>query len=112
MTARTDSPKEADVEQVFSAVEFVARPFDFSSDDLVIISSVSRELGDDAPKVNWQRISQENETHYSRIGSPNEEPSLPDGLELREGQAVIVGEVFFTYEPIFFSGFFRTPNLL
>ena len=36
---------------------------------------------------------------------PGEAANLPAGFSLREGQAVIVGEAYFEYEPFFFNGF-------
>ena len=41
----------------------------------------------------------------SRIGSPNGPATMPDNFDVRDGENLIAAEIFFDYEPLFFSGF-------
>jgi len=105
LTARSEEPTVADVAQVFEAVEYIAEPFALGSDGTVIISSLSRAVGSEDILVNWQETGGGTGSAVSQIGSAGEVANLPSGFALREGQAVIVGETFYDYEPFFFSGF-------
>ncbi len=55
--------------------------------------------------VNWQETGGGGGSDESRIGAPGETAALPAVVNLREGQALIVGEIFYEYEPFFFEGF-------
>ncbi len=105
LTARTVDPTVADIQQVFSAVEYIAKPFELDDDDIVIISSVSRPVGATSTQVDWQETGGGGGSEESRIGATGETADLPAVLNLREGQALIVGEAFYEYEPFFFEGF-------
>jgi hypothetical protein len=66
----------------------------------VIISSVTRPTTS-AATVAWQRISSGTLSVTSAIGSPGQTATLPQGLILRQGENVIVAEVFYNYSPVF-----------
>ncbi len=111
LTARTVDPTVADIQQVFSAVEYIAEPFELDDDDIVIISSVSRPVGTTSTQVDWQETGGGGGSEESRIGATGETADLPAVLNLREGQALIVGEAFYEYEPFFFRGFIEPKTV-
>ena len=111
LTARTESPTAADIDQVFSAIEYIASPFELGDHAVVLISSVSRAEGSETTRVNWQESGGDGTPRGSHIGAPGEVASLPASLNLREGQALIVSEAFYDYEPFFFEGFIPSKTI-
>lgn len=111
LTSRTVDPSTADINQVFSAVEYIAEPFELGDEDLVIISSVSRPVGADSNQMDWQLTGGGGGSKPSRVGVVGGDPNLPDVVVLREGQGIIVGEAFYTYEPFFFDGFIDSKTV-
>lgn len=111
LTARTEEPTAADVDQVFSAIEYIASPFELGDNAVVIISSVSRATGSSSTRVNWQQTSGGDVSKTSKIGAPGEVASLPAVVQLREGQALIVGEAYYEYQPFFFEGFIAPKTI-
>jgi TadE-like protein len=111
LTARTESPTSADIDQVFSAIEYIASPFELGDNAVVIISSVSRATGSTSTRVDWQETSGGDGSKTSKIGAPGEVASLPAVLQLREGQALIVGETYYDYRPFFFEGFIAPKTI-
>lgn len=91
----------ADVDDLFNAVQYIARPFDVSQSSVVILTSVSRS--EDTVRVNWQSDSG-NYSASSQVGSPGSSATLPSGFALRDGETVIVAEVYYSYTPMLFSG--------
>lgn len=102
LAARAESLSTNDLSQIFSAAEYLAQPFELGGNGLLIISSVGGS-GATNPEVNWQQSGGGTGTGSSALGSAGSTAALPDGLELREDQNVIIAEVFYSYVPYFFD---------
>lgn len=102
LITRAQALTAADVDNVFDAVEHVAKPFNLGTSGLAIVSSVSR--GATGPAViNWQRNGAGTYAAGSRIGTPGGAPSLPPGFAIGPGDSIIVTEVYYTYSPWIFK---------
>lgn len=102
LAARADSLSAGDLNQIFSAAEYLAQPFELGNNGLLIISSVGAS-GTPDPEVNWQQSGGGTGSGSSAIGSPGSTATLPSGLELRADQNVIIAEVIYSYVPYFFD---------
>ena len=100
LVAQADGISEAQITDLFSAADDTATPFDLVAGGRVIISSVTRPTTA-AATVAWQRISPGTLSVTSAIGQAGQTATLPDGLTLREGENIIVAEVFYNYTPVF-----------
>ena len=104
LTARAEVITEEDINQIFSAAQYVVRPFTMGNRGIVIISSVSAAAGAN-PTINWQRSGAGQAAIPSAIGSAGGDALLPNGFVVRDGQNIIVAEAYLNYEPLFFSNF-------
>lgn len=100
LVAQADGITEAQVTDIFDAADATATPFDLGGEGRVIITSVIRPTSA-AATVAWQRISAGTYAATSAIGTTGQTATLPTGLTLRQGENVIVAEVFYDYAPIF-----------
>jgi Flp pilus assembly protein TadG len=89
----------ADLQNIFDAAQYVAKPFGLAAEGTVVVSSVTNPLGSAGPEVNWQRSGAGTATAASRIGTQGGTATLPDGFVLGDGQTIIVAEVFYDYQP-------------
>jgi hypothetical protein len=95
---------EAEVDALFDAAQHLLKPFDLESKGRVIVTSVSRDEDDTTPMIDWQREGGGTFLASSHIGNPDGPAEMPDGFDVREGENLITAEIFFDYEPLFFSG--------
>jgi Flp pilus assembly protein TadG len=86
-----------EIDAVFGAVDQMLEPFELSADGSVIVTSVSGEGA--VARVQWQERYGHGSDH-SAIGAKGETASLPYGLTLRDGENVLLAEVYFTYAPM------------
>lgn len=100
LVSQAETLTVAEVDDLFAAVDHIARPFSLGSDGLVIVSSVSASNGN-PPQVNWQRTGGGTGSATSAIGAPGEAATLPAGFVVRDGETVIVGEVYYSFSPFF-----------
>lgn len=100
LTAQAEELSTGELDNLFAAVDHITTPFALAEDGLVIVSSVSAS-GGNPPTVDWQRTGAGTATKASAIGAPGEEAELPEGFVVRDGESVIVAEVFFDYAPLF-----------
>ena len=99
LIAQAETLTETDVLNVFDAIGEVAKPFEIGTNGVVIISSVSASEGS-GPQLNWQRIGGGSLSATSHIGStPGGSVTLPAGLNVIDGETVIVAEVMYDYTP-------------
>lgn len=111
LVTRAESLTEGDMLQVFQATQFIIRPFDFTVDGNIIVTSVGR-AGTQPATVNWQRSGPgAGGTAASTIGLTGKPAALPNGVTLREDQDVIITEVFYDYQP-FIIGHMTTAKQL
>jgi Flp pilus assembly protein TadG len=99
LVAQAKSLTSTDLANIYAAVDYVARPFDFDHDGVVIISSVS--LVGSMLKVNWQSRGAGNLNVASKVGVSGGRATLPSGMTISDDNTVIVAEVYFNFTPIF-----------
>lgn len=97
-----DGNVSAKINDLMSAASSLMSPYDMDVEGRVIISSIGNPTGDEE-LVLWQRKSQHGLTVSSAVGNEDDEPALPTGMIVREGENIIVAEVVFHYEPLFGS---------
>ena len=99
LVSQSETVSAADLQNIFDAAKYVAKPFELASDGTVVVSSVTNPLGSANATVNWQRSGAGTGTATSRVGTEGGAASLPTGFTLADGQTIIVAEVFFDYQP-------------
>jgi hypothetical protein len=120
-------PNERQIRDMFEAVDLIAAPFDFNDNGNVIVTAVVgvRDTDDDEiqNKVAWQRcrVKDSFESQFGEQWSGSDdvaegpEIELPNDIELRQNQMVILTEVFFPYDEIVSTqlvGSFLPPNAI
>lgn len=100
LVAQADGITEGQITDLFSAADDSAAPFDLAGTGRVIISSITKPTTAD-PTVAWQRTSSGTVAATSALGTTGQTATLPAGLTLRQGENVIVAEVFYNYTPVF-----------
>jgi TadE-like protein len=110
LVARAETIKESELDDIFLAAEFVARPFDLPNLGVVIVSAITNEDGSGA-RVAWQRSGGGSASHSSQVGTEGGIASLGDDFEVREGETAIIAEVFYEFEP-FLSELIVEPQTL
>lgn len=103
LVAQAQTLTVADVNNLFDAVEHVAKPFELAADGLVVVSSVSKDTST-PPAMNWQQTGGGTLVATSQIGTPGGSVTLPTGFVMPDGDTVIVAEVFYDYTPWIFGG--------
>lgn len=99
LVSQAETISMGDLQNIFDAAQFVAKPFNLPADGTVIVSSISNPLGGQASQVNWQESGGGSITANSQIGTPGGSVSLPTGFALADGQTIIIAEVFYDYVP-------------
>ncbi len=104
LVARAEALTAAEIDNLFNATDFLARPFDFAGDGMVVISSVIGRNGQ-PPLIIGQRVRGAITGQASHVGALNGNALLPEsftaasGQTLEDGETVIVAEVFYDYSP-------------
>lgn len=105
----TISIPEMDV--IFTATSTIMLPFDTGANTRVIVSSVYATGGTPA-KVVWQRSGGGTLTGpVSEIGVVDANADLPPGFIVRDGENVIIAEVFYTFSPLFLPDLLPSQTL-
>jgi len=99
LVSQAENISTADLQNIFDAAQFVAKPFNLPADGTVIVSSISNPLGGQVSRVNWQESGGGNIPATSQIGAPGGSVTLPAGFALADGQTIIIAEVFYDYVP-------------
>ncbi len=99
-----------DLNQLFDASQQIAKPFDLSDHGTVIVSSVSVS-GANPPRIDWQRAGGGHLSVGSAIGVAGGVATLPTGFTVRDGEEVIIAEVYYSYEPFFAPDLFPAAQL-
>lgn len=104
MVARAEAGiGEGQINDIFEAIQFIAEPFDLVDDGRVVISSV---VGDDSNgnTVVWQRCAGA-ASFTSEIGQAGDQDiDLRGGIDLADGDVVIVAEVAYDHVPRILAG--------
>jgi Flp pilus assembly pilin Flp len=100
LVARDRTISEDQLVNIFLAIGNLIQPFPFDTRGTVILTSVGAVV-DDTPFVNWQRTGAGGLAAASEVGLPGQAATLPDDLPIRANETIIVAEVYFDYEPVF-----------
>ena len=110
LTSQGETMTSDELNALFSAVEFVAKPFDMANDGKVFVSAVTRADSSSQPEMEWQAC-QGSLSATSNIGIPGNLPNLPTGFTVRPGFTVIAAEAFYDFEPLLFMRHDYLPPL-
>jgi hypothetical protein len=100
----------AKINDLFVAANRLLDPYDMTTKGRVIITSVANP-DNNSGKIMWQLKSPGTFTATSAVGASGGTPTLPTGFTIREGENVIVAEIFFQYEPLFGSMIYKGRTL-
>ena len=101
LVSRPTSISQTQIDSMFSAAVELVQPFPLDTEGRVIVTSISRATGD-STRIDWQHEGAGTLSATSEIGdTPGAVATLPTGFTVREGENVIVAEVFFDFEPMF-----------
>ena len=108
LVSQPDNITQADVDLAYDAAEHLFGDlFQLDANGHAIVTSVRGGTTDDpVPRINFQVHKDcDGGSYNSEIGTGVEdsEASLPNGLTLQPGEAVIVAEVYYEYVPMFFG---------
>lgn len=109
LVSQSETVSVAELQNIFDAAQFVAKPFDLPASGTVIVSSISNPIGSAGTKVNWQKSGAGNIPATSQVGAPGAAATLPAGFTVADGQTIIIAEVFFDYVP-WIVGNFTSPS--
>jgi len=98
LISQADILAEGDINNFYSAAGFVMQPYNLSVEGKVVVSSISAAAGNPA-SINWQRAFGAG-AGTSAYGSEGGSATLPAGFLVRDGETIIVAEVFYSYEPM------------
>ncbi len=99
LVASTTSVSIAEIDQIFNATSLVLDPFPLGAQGAVVISAVKGVSGN--PEVIWQRTGGGSLSVTSVIGQQGGAATLTDNDLVDDSQGVIIGEVFYEYQPWF-----------
>lgn len=97
LVSQSQSINTSNLDDMFAAVSYVMDPFYDDERMALIVSSVLNDGG--TSTVAWQ-ASHGSLAVGSRVGVEGGTPTLPSGFVLRDGENVIVAEVFYDYRPV------------
>ena len=106
LVAQAQSLTTADMNNIYAATAYIAKPFDFTANGVVIVSSISLVGG--SLKINWQSRGSGSLTTASKIGVSGGVATLPTGLTVTGSDTLIVAEVYFNFTSYF--GLSVVPN--
>ena len=84
-------------------------PFTLDDKGRVFVTSVST-TGANPPRIDWQQDGAGTLAAASQIGLPGGAATLPPEMEVRDGENLIVAEVFYDYDAAFVTDF--VPNMI
>lgn len=110
LVSRSESLTQTQLDDFFVAADQIMFPFDLSTGGRVIVSSVTRPVGE-AAQVDWQRFDDGSLTVTSDIGTEGGNATLPTGFTIREQENFIISEVYFSFQPMFLDNIFESRTL-
>ena len=108
---------EANVQEVFAGAGVIGAPLDFEEHGRIVLSSLQhngRNGSNEGQMINWQRCwgDLDRDPAYGVEGDGRNDDSLQDGMGpdgkrivSAEGTAVMVAEVYYTYQPLIDTGY-------
>jgi Flp pilus assembly protein TadG len=110
LVSRAETINETQVDDIMTAADEVAEPFDMSDLGVVIVSSVTNLHGT-GPVIAWQRSGAGSYVAASQIGVEGDTPVLPEDFVVREGETAIISEVYYNFSP-FLSSLIVEPQVV
>jgi len=108
LVSQSRSLSTAQLDSLIGAARHVMEPYDVAANGLVVVSSISNS-GSGAV-IDWQHAVGGGDGS-SQFGAPGGSPSLPSGFVVREGENVIVTEVFYDYTPLMTHAVFEAKTV-
>lgn len=99
IVSRPETVAASDLSSLFTAAPVMLRPFEAGANLRIFVSGVIVPDQDDPPEVNWQADGGGSLSTTSAVGQVGEVAAIPGGLAYHGGEAVIVAEVVYDYEP-------------
>ena len=100
----------AEMDQLLTATNDIMKPFSFTSNGTVMISSLYKAAGAN-PVVNWRHQGGGTLTATSALGAVGAAPQMPAGFTFDDRENVIAAEVFYRFSPLISSRFFGTTTI-
>jgi len=97
--SRPEQVAASDLAALFSASQVMMNPFEAGPNLRIIVSGVIVTDPDDPPEVAWQSEGGGSLAVASGVGGVGEIANVPDGLVTFGGEALIVAETVYDYEP-------------
>ncbi len=110
LISRAETISESQVDDIFTAIDQVAEPFDFADLGVVIVSSITNPDGT-GPVIAWQRSGGGDYSGTSALGVTGDTPVMPVDFLVREGETAIVSEVYYDFTP-FLSSIIVEPQVI
>lgn len=98
--SRPDQVSASDISNMFTATPVMMRPFEAGARLRLIVSGVIVPEEDDPPEIAWQAEGGGTLGATSLVGAFGEVADVPEGLVYFGGEALIVAEVVYNYEPM------------
>lgn len=98
LTSQAEAVSETDLQSLFIAAQNVMTPYDLATAGRVVLSSIYHAPGGSTTIV-WQRGYGAG-SGASHFGAEGAAPTLPTDMVVRDGEDVIVAEVFYDYQPL------------
>jgi Flp pilus assembly protein TadG len=103
IVSRPEQVNAADIQNLFTAAPTLLAPFDATGRLRIIVSGVIVPNANDPPEVAWQADSQTGPDADSAVGAVGQSANVPEGLVYNGGEALIVAEVYYDYDPWLFG---------
>ncbi len=110
LVSRADTISESQIDDIFTAADQVAQPFDLADLGVVIVSSITNPDGN-GPTIAWQRSGGGTYAATSQLGAEGDTPDLPADFEVRQGETAIISEVYYDFTP-FLSELIVEPQVI
>ncbi|MFQ5346269.1 MAG: TadE/TadG family type IV pilus assembly protein [Rhodothalassiaceae bacterium] len=105
-----DDVTESEINDIFGAIAYISEPFNVVAGGRVIISAIQGD-STNGNTVLWQRCRGPL-TAASRVGTTGAtDVTLPGNIALGDGETAVLAEVYFSYSPRLFIGFFPARQL-
>ncbi len=99
IVSRPNQVAASDLSKLFTATPVMLTPFEAGERVRVLVSGVVVPDPDDPPEVAWQADGGGSLTAASEVGGVGDPANVPGGLVFFGGDAVIVTEVVYDYQP-------------
>jgi Flp pilus assembly protein TadG len=110
LVSASEDISESQLADMFNAMQHIMEPFDISGSGVVVVSSIGKPVSG-STTIYWQRNGAGSISVTSQIGTEGNAPTLPAGFVVRDGEGLIVAEVYYDYQPLLFWDFVGANQL-